>query len=383
MSDDRFQTLDRMLAQGESAESLDFLIEMFRQDRNYPALFEARLMKCRLVLGLPVIQTEDSSAMPAESRRRYEHTVVEAAREVGDAYLGEGDIERAWPYYRAIGEIAPIAAAIDGVQPAEGIEGIIGIAFQEGVHPVKGLELILAQHGMCRAITSFGMYAVEKGRQECIGLLVRSLHAEIVERMKRAIAHVEGAAPDQNDLPSLMAGREWLFGEYDYYVDTSHLTSLVQYAPEMTDDATLRLTHELCEYGRRLSSQFQHQGYPPFENTFTDYGKYLEALLGIGTDEAIGHFRKKAEEAESETLPAQVLVKLLVRMGRHAEALEAALEHLQEASRADLSCPSPLQICQMAGDYNRLMSLARTKGDLLSYAAAGLERQKEANAAAI
>lgn len=371
-----------MLAQGESAESLKFLIEEFRQDKNYPALFEARLMKSRLELGLPVIQTEDSSAMPSDSRRQYEQTVVETAREVGHAFLAEGDIERAWPYFRAIGETAPVVEAIDKVEPAEGIEGIIGIAFQESVHPVKGLELILAQHGMCRAITTFGMYAVEKGRQQCIGLLVRSLHAEVVERMKRAIAHVEGSEPTADQIPALMARRDWLFGEYDYYVDTSHLTSLVQYAPEMTDEATLRLTHELCEYGRRLSGQFQHQGYPPFENTFTDYGRYVEALLGIETDEALAHFHKKVREAESETLPAQVLVKLLVRIGRHAEALEVALERLHDVSRADLSCPSPLQICQMAGDYDRLMSLARTKGDLLSYAAAGLERQKDAKAAA-
>ena len=38
-----------------------------------------------------------------------------------------------------------------------------------------------------------------------------------------------------------------------------------------------------------------------------------------------------------------------------------------------LACPTVPQLCQMAGEYRRLMSLARQQGDLLSFAAAALQ----------
>ena len=377
MHEGRFEMLDQIFERGEPAATLDYLIQEFGREKDYSAVFQARLMKSRRQLGLALIQTEDLTEFPPEQRRQYEEAFVEAAREAGKSFLADGDIVRAWPYFRAIGETDPVATAIEGVQPGEGIDPIISIAFQEGVHPAKGLELILAQHGMCRAITSFGMLAVEKGRQDCLKLLARGLHAEVASRIKYAIAQVEGSEPAVETLPALMAGRDWLFGEYDYYVDTSHLTSVLQYSPAVTDVDTLRLLGELCEYGKRLSPQFQQHGYPPFEEPFLDYGKLIEAQLGIDPDNAIAHFRKKVYEYDVEevgTAPAQQFVKLLVGLGRHKEALAVSLDRLADGTQPEMSCPSPLQICHLAGDYDRLMSLAREKGDLLSYAAARLEQ---------
>lgn len=371
--------VDQRIESGDPGAALEFLIEEFRKERNYPALFEARLMKSRLDLGLPPIQTEAASNWPEDVRRAYEGAVTRAAREAGEAFLAEGNIERAWPYFRAIGETSPVADAIEKVQPGEESDGVVAIAIQEGVHPAKGLELILAQHGMCRAITVFGMYPVERGREDCIRLLVGALHAEVAARLKRAIAGVEGSEPETGDLVSLIQGRDWLFGDFDYYVDTSHLTSVLQYCPELTDRETLRRVYELCEYGQRLSAHFQFRGHPPFEEPFVDYGRYAGALLGMDVEQAIAHFRRKVElcdPAEAGTLPAQVLVRLLVRIGRHAEALAVALDHLAGAPPSELICPSPLEICRLAGDYERLISLARRRGDVLSYTAAQIERRK-------
>src|SRR5205807_3828100 len=98
-----------------------------------------------------------------------------------------GDIARAWPYLRAVGDSEKIAAAIDRYQSGEDVDAIISIAFNEGVHPAKGLELIFQKYGMCRALTSFGMYGAQNGREKCIALLVRELHADVVERMARTI----------------------------------------------------------------------------------------------------------------------------------------------------------------------------------------------------
>jgi hypothetical protein len=68
------------------------------------------------------------------------------------------------------------------------------------------------------------------------------------------------------------------------------------------------------------------------------------------------------------TAPAQFLVNFLVKLGRHGEALEVAMEHLR--NERELACPSPIQLCRMAGDYVRLKELARERNDLLSYVAA-------------
>lgn len=380
---DLFQSIDGLLRSGQPAASLDYLIEEFRRDKNYPAVFEARLMRCRHELGLPVIQTESFSNFPAEQRQEYEKTFLGAAREVAEAYLADGRIERAWPYFRAIGETGPVLEAIDKLEPAEGQEDVIGIAFQEGLHPRKGLELMLAQHGMCRAITAFGMYAVEKDRQECIALLLDHLHAEIVERMKRAIEGVEAKRPDTESIEELIAGREWLFGEYDTYIDTSHVMSVLQYAPELTDEAALRQARELCLYGRRLSPQMQLRGQYPFEDTFNDYGAYIDALLDADREEALDYFRKKIAESDVEeygTGLVQALVRLLVRLERFEEAIDLSLEFLSDLRSNELSCPAAMDICRMAGNYERLMEIAKARGDLLSYTAAALERAGRSSA---
>lgn len=375
MGGELFRAIDQM-TEGEPADSvLSFLTEEFRKQKNFPLLFEATLMKRRLELGLPLIQTDDFSSYPEPIRRAYEQAMVEAARQTGRLFLAEGDIESAWPYFRAIGEPQPVAEAIERLQPGEETDAIIEIAFEQGVHPAKGLELILERAGMCRALTCFGMYGGGRHRQQCIGLLIRRLHAELVNSLRSAIETEEGRAPEPAPIPSLIEGRDWLFGEWNAYVDTSHLMSVVQYTPEVEDPGCLSLITELCAYGRKLSPNLAPRGHEPFENPFEDYGLFAGALLGHQVETAIAHFAAKVDRSQAEeTLPAQVLLHLLVRLGRYEEALEVSLRHLGGARCGDF-CPSALQLCHMAGDYERLMALASERKDLLSYAAAALERR--------
>src|SRR5437870_7197162 len=93
----------------------------------------------------------------------------------------------------------------------------------------------------------------------------------------------------------------------------------------------LALVRELCVYGQRLSPRLQFPGDPPFENQYTDYGVYLSALAGDNVDECIAHFQAKADNADPDTVgtyPAQVLVNLLLRLDRPAQALAVARKHL-------------------------------------------------------
>ena len=376
MGDSAFDLLEQAVRSGGSEAAFDFLIQKFREEKNYPLLFEARLMKKRRELGLPLIWAHSLEDLPQETRRTYEEDYIEAAREVGGLFLADGDIPQAWPYFHAIGEMEPVAAAIEAFQSQEGIEPIIEIAFQQGVHPRKGFELILAHYGLCRAITSFSQYPGQEGRDDSARLLVRQLYEDLVESLKLAIARREGHKPDTESVCALIADRDWLFEQNGYHLDTTHLASVIRFTLELSDRDTLALAVELAEYGKRLSSMFQYQHHPPFDNGYEDYAVYLRALRGEDADGAIEHFRKKVAEldpAEVGSHPAQVLVELLARLKRYAQAIEVSLEYLQNVKSAELACPSVTQLCQLAGDPGKLMEIGRQRSDLLSFAAGLLQ----------
>jgi hypothetical protein len=374
---DLFASVDAALKSGSRADAFDMLAREFRQSGLYDLLFEARGMAKRLELGLPLIQTESSASFPDDVRPAYEAAVVAAAREAGELYLQAGNIPAGYRYLRAIGDLTPVVAAIDQVEPGDDIDDVIAIAFQHGVHPAKGLQLILRSHGICRAITAFGMHGAEKDRQQCLALLVSAVHVEATERIIRAIVGQEGAAPPATSLPELINGRDWLFGEWDYYVDNSHLMSIIPYCLELTDTGALRLLDELCDYGARLSPNFAFKGQPPFEDGYVDFGHYIKAVLGVNPDLHIQHFYRKAMESKAESdatgnEAAQILVALLDRLGRHREALAAFSQFLSDEDPAYLRCPTAMQLSYAAADYERLRETARERGDLLSYTAASL-----------
>jgi hypothetical protein len=371
MPDELFEALDAALRSRGPQAGFELLVGKFREEKKYPLLFEARVMQSRHALGLPLVENGPLDDLPEEKRAAHERAYIDAAREVGGMFLADGDIARAWPYFRAIGDSAPVAAAIGNVAPGENQEAIIEIALHERVHPRKGFELILADFGICRAITFLGQYPDPRTRDDCVRLLVRTLQRELVESLQRAIAKVEGAAPETRSVPELMAGREWLFGEYDYYVDTSHLVSILGFSLDLDDRDTLTLAVELAEYGKHLSPMFRYRGDPPFEDGCADYAVYLRALIGDGADEAIAHFRGKA--VPSDPRPAEALVTLLVRLDRYTEAIDVSLDYLRDLEPARLQCPSVFQLCQMAGDYGRLRELARERGDLLHFAAGAMQ----------
>lgn len=380
MNETDFDQVEEALRKGGAGAGFDLLAARFREEKNIPLLFETRLAKKRHELGLPLIQPDPFAELSPETRQAYDEGCMEAAREAGVLYLAEGDIERAWPYFRAVGDAEPVIAAIENIPVNEdkrpdGIERVIEIALAERIHPRKGFELMLASHGICRAISAFGQYPGTRGREECLHLLVRTLHKELVASLKRAIASQEGAAPETANVPELIAGRDWLFGEYGYYVDTSHLVSILRFSLDLQNPEMLSLALEMAEYGNHLSGQFHYKGEPPFEDIYVDHAAYLRALAGRDVESALNHFRNKLERADSPELAgmtAQVLVGLLTRLERYAEAIEISSEHLRDVPPSQLACPSLLQLCEMAGDYDRLKNTAREQGDLLSFTIAAL-----------
>jgi hypothetical protein len=369
---DSFELLERTYRSQGAEAAFDLLIRRASEEKDSRVLFGTRIMQARHRLGLPLIETEPALNLAGEQRLVYETAFREAARETGDLLLAAGDIAGAWPYFKAIGEHAPVAAAIENVNGGENLDRVIEIAFQEGVNPRKGFELILEHHGICRAISWFEANRDFDSRQKSLRLLVRTLYSQIASAMKETIASAEGTAPETGSLADMMAGRPWLFEGNSSYTDSTHLTSVLRFTPELEDPETLRMALEMAEYGRCLAPMFHFRGDPPFEDPYVDHAVYLRALFGEDVEAAIAHFRKKAipsPEFPGYTAPAEVLIELLLRLDRYAEAIQASLDCIPDATGAPLSCPSVLQLCQMAGDYTRLLTLAKQREDLLGFAA--------------
>src|SRR5207302_819703 len=105
----------------------------------------------------------------------------------------------------------------------------------------------------------------------CIKLMVRALHEQLLERLRGDIASRGEAVPETASIVELLKGRDFLFAEDAYHIDTSHLSSVVQMSLELNGGDEVILARDLCAYGERLASHFRHEADPPFERTYADY----------------------------------------------------------------------------------------------------------------
>jgi hypothetical protein len=372
MTDSDFERTEQALQAGGPEAALQFLTDKFRNEKNFAGMFETRLLRKRRELGLPLIQIGSLDDVPEDKRPAYEREFIEAARETGNLFLADGDIPRGYSYLRAIGDTQPVYNSIDQITPDAATDAVLEIALHERVHPRKGFELVLANHGVCRAITVFGQYPGQTGREESLHLLINRLHSDLTASLKRTIEEAEGKAPTGETIPELIQDRDWLFEGMSYYVDTSHLVSVLGFSLELTDPVMLRKAIELCEYGKKLSPMFHYRGDPPFQEIYEDHSVFLKTLLGEDVEAGISHFQKKAEEndpGETGTGPAQILIVLLGRLKRYREAVEVSRKYLADADQNQLACPSILQLCCLAEDKEQLMEIAKQKQDLIGFAA--------------
>jgi hypothetical protein len=370
------------------AEAIDRLCARLREEKDYRSLFYALLMKKRQELGVSPVPTGPAADLPPSVHAPYEDAIREAGRHVGRLYLDEGNIAEAWFYFRMLGEPEPVARALADHVPGqeEDLQPLVHLAFYEGLAPKKGFDWILERYGICNAITTLGSQELphaEEVKQYCVGRLVRALYAELRERLLADIERQEGKAPphdaERPTVRELIAGRENLFADGFAHIDVSHLSSVVQMSARLEPGPEMNLARELCAYGELIPKQFQYNSDPPFDDVYRDHGVYLAILSGDHVEEGLAHFRAKADNADPETVgtyPAQVLVNLLLRLGRPKEALEVARRHLTTADPRHLSCPGVLELCQRAGDYGAFAEVARQQGDAVHYLAGLIQAGK-------
>jgi hypothetical protein len=377
MDQQLFDDLKSALDAEGPAAAIDRLCSRLRERKDYTNLFYALLLKKRFELGVSPVPTGASQDLPSEMHAPYEDAIRDAGRLAGSLYLEEDNIANAWAFFRMLGETEPVARALERYQPKEGedCQQLVEIAFHQGVNPRRGFDLILERYGICSAITILGGQESPHGpevRDYCIKRLVRALYRELKERLAAEITQKQGFEPTGKTVHDLLQGRDWLFADDFYHIDVSHLSSVVQMATQLGPCEELDLARQLCEYGQHLSPRFQYASDPPFEDQYRDYGVYLAILAGDQVEEGLAHFRAKAEEADPETVgtyPAEVLVNLLLRLERPAEALAVARRHLATADENRLTCPNIVELCQRTKDYDTLAQIAREQNNPVHYMA--------------
>jgi hypothetical protein len=196
------------------------------------------------------------------------------------------------------------------------------------------------------------------------------VYGQLLERLTADLESRGVKVPAGATIGELVNGHPELFEEGAYHIDTSHLSSVVQFALELEACPERRMAREICAYGERLSDTFKFASDPPFEKSYADYKVLLDVLDGENVEAGLKHFRDKVEPtaAEGSTFPAEVYVNLLLKVGRKDEALAVAKKYLSAENR-QLSCPGVYELCQQAGDFTGLAHAARTRGDGVNFLA--------------
>jgi len=404
-----FDSLEEACAGGGPEAMFEALAASLARRGRWHALFDLRMVQARKSLGLPLVG--DTGPLDEVTRERLDEMSLAACREAGWPLLEAGQVAAAWMYLRAAASAEEVATRLAAmaervVPPAASVPGpdgnddeetsrlvqeILGVALWESADPALGITLVLRTQGTCNAVTAYeqAVSRLPGSRQApAARVLVEHLHAEVVRNLafdlgQRGIGTagpLAAAAP----LAALLDAADGL-ADASIHVDVSHLQSVLRIARVCSDEPTLRRAWELARYACRLPADVTYPGEPPFENVGQASRHFFAAQLGIEADAAVAFFRRAAATAdpiEAGTLPVDVLVLLLHRLGRDAEALHAAVGRPREGGP-----PSPLQAAGMlpplvdlaaaSGQWEPLFDACRHHGDEITFAAALAARQNQ------
>ena len=371
-----YERLQATLAARGAAAAVDELVAELRKGDDTQGLFYALLMKKRVELGVSPFPTGPASELPPETHEPYEDAIRDAGRHVGGLLLARKEYAKAWAFYRMLNEPEPVRDALEAFTPGpdDDVYPIIEIAWQGGLLPKKGFDLVLDRHGICSAITMVSGSDLASNpdlREYCITNLARALHAQLTERVRNDLTGRGVAVPDGATIPQLVELDPALFADDAYHIDTSHLSSVVQMSTQLPPGAGVNFARELCAYGRKLAPNLQGNNDAPFEENYDDYRAYLNVIAGESVEEGLKRFEAKAarEAAEGATYAAQVYVNLLLKADRPGEALAAAKRFLLAEDDRNLICPGVNELARRVGDFAALSEAAKARNDAVGYLA--------------
>lgn len=375
-----FSDFERELAAAGETSALEALATQLKGEERFHQLFDVRLIQARRRLGLPIIGAAAIDEIAEPSRTELEDAYIAACREVGELLLDAGNLREAWMYLRPTGDRERMAVALANTAPAEdNIEQLVEIALNEGIDPPLGYSLVLAHYGTCNAITMFDSVAYGRPRairSELAAQLIRHVHRELIHSLRSDIERREGQAPPEaTPMSELMAGRDELFGEMNYHLDTSHLAAAVRLGRLVEEPGVLRLAAELAQYGERLDKTYQYAGEAPFRDLYPTSRLFFEAQLGERVDQAIDYFRQQAAATdvyEQGSGPAEAYIALLARLQRYREAMESSLRFVPPGTTATGFAPTLMELAALAGDFGAALTTFREREDIVNFAAAAL-----------
>ena len=378
-----YERLHATLAARGAAAAVDELVEDLRKGDDTQALFYALLMKKRVELGVSPFPTGPASELPPETHEPYEDAIRDAGRHVGGLLLARKEYAKAWAFYRMLGEPDPVRDALEAFTPGpdDDVYPIIEIAWQGGLLPKKGFDLVLDRHGICSAITMVSGSDLASNpdlREYCITNLARALHAQLSERLRNDLTGRGVSVPDGATIPQMVELDPALFADDAYHIDTSHLSSVVQMSTNLPPGEGVNFARELCAYGRKLAPNLQGNNDAPFDENYDDYLAYLNVIAGEKVEEGLKRFEAKAarEAAEGATYAAQVYINLLLKADRPAEALAAAKRFLLAEDDRNLICPGVNELAKRAGDFAALSEAAKARNDAVGYLASLIAAKK-------
>lgn len=379
MSDAVFELFSSALQSQGVQPALETLAAKLREEQRYHELFDVRLMQARTKSGLSVVVSQPLDDLPEPQRSQVEEGYLAACREIGHLMLADGKIREAWMYLRPVGDKQAVADALRKLSPEDDYETIVQIALYEGVDPAMGFALLLEQQGCCNAITTFDtdMHNRPKAERQAVAkLLIERVYNDLCSSLKSDIKRQEGSEPRETTIDALVADRDWLFANDNYHIDTSHLASVVRFAVQIEDQATVRKAAELCAYGRQLAPQLQYAGEQPFGELYPSSQLFFQAQLGDRVDEALAYFKEVAvrEIEEGDYGSAEVYVALLARMKRYDDALTALNELVPSHARLSGFAPSLTELAHMGKLHDRLAAISRERGDVISFVAGLIDK---------
>ena len=377
-----YNELDSLTAAGQPQQAVEKLIEHLDQSKRYHELFEALKMRLRMDLGLLAAQSEPEQRLDDEREMKLERGLIEACRQVGERFLADGKIREGWMYLRPVGDRQAAAEALARVPATdENVDQLLEVLLHEGVDIRRGYELALNQLGTCNSITLFESALAARPRSDqqiAADLLVRHVHGELLANLRRDIQQREGSPPEETSIEEIVKARPDLLRDGSYHLDTSHLASTVRFARVLDDREALLLALDITAYGLQLHPQYRYPGEEPFLDLYPASAAFFRALLGQQVEAGIRYFSQKADTVDLEqygTVAIEVLIDLLSRCGRQAEAMAAYQKRLPPGTRTMGIAPSLLLISQRLGDFQPMREICRDRDDLLGYAAAVFQHE--------
>jgi len=381
----------------EPAKRIDEIVAHYRRHRRPVELFEALKMKSRLRFGLPMIAPPDESLgmqspREIEIQRGLEEGLLDACRQAGGMLIEDGKIGEGWMYLRPVGDSTLVRRLLENVEiNDDNYDEMLHVLLHEGVDLRRGYASLIERQGTCNSITIYDSTIAGRSREDrkiAAQCLLEHLYDELDNRVRddfsnRAADNNVDAETRRRDhesasLADLVTRHTWILGGGGYHLDTTHLASVVRFAVVLDQPELLEKTLQLCQYGRRLPSDFQYPGEEPFVDFYPAHDAFFSALLGKNIDAAVRLFEQKARTVDCVTQGTgaiETYIDLLDRLGNPGSALRAAMELFPEEVPLTRVMPEMIEMAGRAiaaGDTfiaSELEKFCFQHGDLLGVAA--------------